>query len=116
MEYRRGALTEWYVNEARGLEQGFTLSAPPARSGKRFGLPTSRIALEMTGALHPKLVSRARSGFARLGGQAVLRYGDLKAWDARDKSWPRGFVWKVTRFDIVIEDAARFIPSLSIPQ
>jgi hypothetical protein len=30
-EYRRGALTEWYVNDSRGLEQGFTLSEPPGQ-------------------------------------------------------------------------------------
>ena len=30
VEYRRGGLTEWYVNGPLGLEQGFTLAAPPA--------------------------------------------------------------------------------------
>jgi hypothetical protein len=32
----RGALTEWYVNDARGIEHGFTLSSPPggARKGR----------------------------------------------------------------------------------
>ena len=29
VEYRRGALTEWYVNGPVGLEQGFTLSERP---------------------------------------------------------------------------------------
>ena len=29
VEYRRGLLTEWYVNGRMGLEQGFTISAPP---------------------------------------------------------------------------------------
>ena len=29
IEYRRGALTEWYLNGPLGLEQGFTLTAPP---------------------------------------------------------------------------------------
>jgi hypothetical protein len=37
IEYRRGALTEWYVNEARGLEQGFTLAEPPV--GREAGAP-----------------------------------------------------------------------------
>lgn len=30
VEYHRGDLTEWYVNGPVGLEQGFTLAAPPA--------------------------------------------------------------------------------------
>lgn len=29
VEYRRGDLVEWYVNDTRGLEQGFTLSRRP---------------------------------------------------------------------------------------
>ena len=60
VEYRRGALTEWYVNEARGLEQGFTLSAQPASSATG----PLEIALEMTG-LHPEAALAARSCPAR---------------------------------------------------
>ncbi len=29
VEYRRGLVDEWYVNDARGLEQGFTIPARP---------------------------------------------------------------------------------------
>ena len=29
IEYRRGPVVEWYQNEARGLEQGFTVEVPP---------------------------------------------------------------------------------------
>ncbi len=29
IEYRRNKITEWYLNSPLGLEQGFTLSAPP---------------------------------------------------------------------------------------
>ena len=32
IEYRRGPMTEWYVNERRGIEQGFTLVAPPGKA------------------------------------------------------------------------------------
>ena len=32
VEYRRGSLTEWYVNGPVGLEQGFTLNSPPGRA------------------------------------------------------------------------------------
>jgi hypothetical protein len=51
LEYQRSALTEWYVNEARGLEQGFTLHARP-NTQTRGGLLV--IALELTGAMHPR--------------------------------------------------------------
>ena len=29
VEYRRGSVTEWYVNTRTGLEQGFTIASPP---------------------------------------------------------------------------------------
>ena len=61
VEYRRGALTEWYVNEARGLEQGFTLSAQPASFR---GAAQLEIALETTGAAS-KAALAARSCPAR---------------------------------------------------
>ncbi|HEV8481073.1 MAG TPA: hypothetical protein VGR66_09795, partial [Candidatus Eisenbacteria bacterium] len=32
MEYRRGDLIEWYVNDEQGLEQGFTLARAPVGS------------------------------------------------------------------------------------
>src|SRR5260370_6607086 len=32
VEYRRGLLTEWYMNGPVGLEQGFTLNAPPGQA------------------------------------------------------------------------------------
>src|SRR5271169_6497772 len=35
VEYRRGSLTEWYVNGPQGLEQGFTLNEPPGRSANQ---------------------------------------------------------------------------------
>ncbi len=33
VEYRRGPLTEWYVNGPLGLEQGFTLNMRPTCRG-----------------------------------------------------------------------------------
>src|SRR6185369_94270 len=32
VEYRRGALTEWYVNGPFGIEQGFTLERAPGKA------------------------------------------------------------------------------------
>ena len=36
IEYRRGDLVEWYLNDHRGLEQGFTLSRRPARASGEY--------------------------------------------------------------------------------
>jgi hypothetical protein len=74
------SLTEWYVNDARGLEQGFTIEKPPA--GSRPGGP---LVLEM--ALPGALVARAGGDgravlFSTPSGAPVLRYAGLSAWDA----------------------------------
>ena len=46
VEYQRGELNEWYVNNSRGLEQGFTLARRPGVS--RDGEPLM-IALKVSG-------------------------------------------------------------------
>lgn len=49
VEYRRGALTEWYVNRPDGLEQGFTLvEAPPGGSATSTPKEPARLALQRT--------------------------------------------------------------------
>jgi len=37
VEYRRAGITEWYRNDSRGLEQGFTLEQPPAGAAAGVG-------------------------------------------------------------------------------
>ncbi len=103
VEYRRGPLVEWYVNGPAGLEQGFTLAAPPgsAASGTRdtgHGTPNSSpltIALEIGGDLTVSADSTAEGqGDARAEGltlrdghgQAVLRYTGLTAHDASGRA------------------------------
>lgn len=78
--YRRGALTQWYVNGPFGLEQGFTLrSRPaPARSG-----PLT-LALALSGNLFPAL-ERGRRGVRLRGAGDPLRYTVLAAADARGR-------------------------------
>ncbi|MCH7780397.1 MAG: hypothetical protein IH848_06075, partial [Acidobacteria bacterium] len=49
LEHRRGDLVEWYVNDGRGLEQGFTLAARPV--GGRAGPLSLRLA--SSGSLAP---------------------------------------------------------------
>ena len=46
-DYHRGGISEWYINDGRGLEQSFRIAAPPDGTG--------RLALEMalSGSLHP---------------------------------------------------------------
>ncbi|MDD2770485.1 MAG: hypothetical protein PHT19_17335, partial [Methylococcus sp.] len=41
LEYRRGAVTEWYENRPEGLEQGFTLARPPVAGAASIELRLS---------------------------------------------------------------------------
>ncbi len=111
VEYRRGALTEWYVNEERGLEQGLTLSTPPASVGQALWPANPLVlALEMTGALHPKLVSAHEVALLNSSGQAVLRYSGLKAWDARGQELASRLRVEGGQVHIVIEDDRAVYP------
>ena len=84
VEYRRGVLTEWYVNGPAGLEQGFTVQQPP---GKSRGKPLT-LALTISGDLRaePKLDGSGLVLFS--GGRQDLRYAGLTATDADGKSLP----------------------------
>lgn len=79
VEYRRGPLTEWYVNGPLGLEQGFTLDQPPSQSGGQ----QLTIALALSGNV-TAAVDRDRKGLTLTSreGQAELRYTGLAAHDA----------------------------------
>jgi uncharacterized repeat protein (TIGR01451 family) len=79
VEYRRGPLTEWYVNRPEGLEQGFELQEP--RSRRRGPLV---VAMAVTGDLDVS-ASNGCASFAKRSGETPLRYAGLKAWDAEGR-------------------------------
>ena len=83
MEYHRGPLVEWYINEDRGLDQGWTLSSRPA--GQREGDPLL-IELSVDGVV-PEPETDGHGAVAALifrdeGGRPVMRYAEAAAWDA----------------------------------
>lgn len=106
IEYRRGLLTEWYVNEPRGLEQGFTFSSQPSSSVNG----PLQIALEIAGALHPKLRSPREVALLDPAGHAVLRYGDLRAWDARGQELASRLQVEGDQIRLVVEDRRAVYP------
>ncbi|MCB1204999.1 MAG: FG-GAP repeat protein, partial [Verrucomicrobiae bacterium] len=70
LSYNRGnGITEWFVNDGRGLEQGWTLEKP-----------TGPLRLKVRGGLEAAVSARTVS----FGGQ--LTYGGLKAWDAKGRT------------------------------
>ncbi|NIN09521.1 MAG: hypothetical protein GTO76_12965, partial [Planctomycetales bacterium] len=123
------ALTEWYFNDARGLEQGFTLARPPTPSPAwvREGVPPQRLGagdslvLEMGIAtdLRPRLTADGQAVlFADASGQSVLRYADLHVTDATGHVFPARLemdthhVSRITdhALRIVIDDAGAAYP------
>src|SRR5262249_32479813 len=69
------AVEEWYLNDARGLEHGFTLYSPRA------------IRLRVRGTLQPHSTN-AGVEFVDDDGVARVRYTGLAAWDATGRGLP----------------------------
>jgi len=88
IEYERGTINEWYRNDPSGLEQGFTLMAPPAAAGEVSRDPL-RIELSLTGTLSPLVAEDGKAiDFVDSRGARILRYAELVAKDARDELLP----------------------------
>ncbi|MCU0254291.1 MAG: hypothetical protein MUE47_07090 [Acidobacteria bacterium] len=86
IELDRGALVEWYVNGPRGLEHGFTLTAPPAAEGRDAPLV---LVLELEGTLTPQLAADGQAiEFRGASGPPRVRYAELAVRDARGRPLP----------------------------
>jgi uncharacterized repeat protein (TIGR01451 family) len=82
VEYRRGALTEWYLNRPEGLEQGFTVREPPAHLEKALV-----IEMEVQGDLGAITTADGVS-FRDASGATVVSYAGLRAWQADGRALP----------------------------
>jgi hypothetical protein len=105
VEYRRGPLTEWYVNDERGLEQGFTIDARPAGEGP----------LQFAIALGEGLEAEVEPG----GRDAVivdpetgdrLHYSGLSAWDAAHRDLQATLAVAGGQLTIKIDDQGALYP------
>ena len=112
VEYRRGAVTEWYVNGPLGLEQGFTLAeAPSAQRGEAV-----TIALALSGDLQA-VVDANRTGLklSDRKRQETLRYGGLSASDATGKILPSWMEVRGTELRLRVNDAGAVYPVVVDP-
>ena len=83
VEYQHGPVREWYANGPLGLEQGFTIEAPPV--GPQAGPLT--LALALSGNVAAAL-SRHSGTVTLTRGGTSLAYRGLAASDARGRSLP----------------------------
>jgi len=76
---KRATMDEWFINDARGIEHGFDVAEPPARSGDE-GFSVS---MEIITSLKPRLHEDERSiTFHGSDGEDALHYRGLVVFDA----------------------------------
>jgi hypothetical protein len=87
VSYGWGAVEEWFVNDKRGLEHGFTLRRRPAGTSGPL-----RMHLRVRGGLSPRVAQDGREvSFVDTAGEAVVTYAWLKVWDADGRGLPAWF-------------------------
>jgi len=90
-----GPIREWFVNDARGLEQGWTVLDRPAHPDADGPAAESGLVVTLTvrGGLVPQVEPEGTTiTFADQQGSAMLTYGGLKAWDADGRTLAARFV------------------------
>ena len=112
VEYRRGGLTEWYVNGPVGLEQGFTISEPPRRGDGSL----LTIALALSGNLHAAMESNGGGLILTAeDGKHVFRYSGLSAHDATGKALPASLTLAGGKLVLRANDACARYPIVIDP-
>jgi hypothetical protein len=103
--YHRPDFDEWYDNTPQGLEQGFTVHAPPPGEGPLC------LAGRLAGSLHAELSAEAGAVelFDERGAQ-VLRYAELHVWDAGGNELASRLDLDGTELAILVEDEGAAYP------
>lgn len=117
-EYQRGAVTEWYVNNAEGVRQWFRIDEAPAGDTLSVAM---RLDSDLTAAMD--------GADLRLndGHRTVARFAGLQAWDARQSPLPAsmrvedgrlvvavdtsGAAWPITIDPVMFNEVAKLLPS-----
>ncbi|MFZ4984610.1 MAG: beta strand repeat-containing protein, partial [Blastocatellia bacterium] len=111
-----GNLEEWYRNDPTGLEHGYTILRRPgaarSESDSRLELRLrTRGGLRLTGGTTDRELR-----FSQEGRQGVLRYSDLKAFDATGRELMARFVTDDDdHFSLLVEDADATYPVVIDP-
>lgn len=84
ISYSRGTVTEWYINNNRGLEQGFTIESHPSGAGAAMLHLDVALGGTLTGqAIAPEVIE-----FATSEGEHILTYDHLYAFDVNANPLP----------------------------
>jgi uncharacterized protein (TIGR03437 family) len=102
------AINEWYLNQAQGLEQGFTINAPPNQVSDGHPL---RLTMEISGDLLAELSADGQSISLRdTRNQTSLNYRNLKAWDARGHEAPARMRLEGNVLALEVDDSGAVYP------
>ncbi|HEY6273748.1 MAG TPA: FG-GAP repeat protein, partial [Terriglobales bacterium] len=124
VEYRRGPLTEWYVNGPLGLEQGFTIrerlrpELRRANHGQRQTTSASMltIALALTGDLAVRVDRESKSlTLINTLGSPTLRYTGLGAHDAKGNELLTWMEVRGGELRLRVDDAGALYPVVFDP-
>jgi hypothetical protein len=109
--YRRDArLREWFVNDPRGLEHGFTVEQPPPHGRNQQGADLE-FDLVVRGNLRPEILSDGGGlRFLDAQGGTALTYSGLRVWDANGKDLGSHFVAQPDGVRLMVETAGARYP------
>ena len=104
-----GTLEEWFLNDGRGLEQGWTLSERPDGTGVDEEI--LRLDLAVRGDLRPIVGTGGRSvNFVSEDGTTALTYGGLKAWDATGRPLAARFIPRAGGIAVTVDERGATYP------
>jgi len=109
--YEHDGWSEWYENTSQGLEQGLTIERRPPGEGEMY------VSGQLSAGLRPELnQDNGAIDFFDRHGAHVLRYGELKVWDALGVTLPsRLEVLGAATVAIVIDDRGAEYPLMVDP-
>ncbi len=99
--FDHGRVQEWFVNNAAGLEQGFTVLAP--RSGGSLALVLQTAGDLQAAVSGNEIVFRDATG-------TLLRYGGIRSWDATGRKLPSRLRVVNRQIRLEVDDAGARYP------
>ena len=97
-------IQEWFINDARGLEHGFTLHRRP-EGHESFEASYLTLTLAVRGGLHPELTRSGRDvRFLNVDGELVLNYAGLTVFDADGQQLQASFKCVGDRLRLIVDE------------
>jgi hypothetical protein len=104
---REEGVHEWFINDERGLEHGFTIQKRPANASDSE--TPLLFTLAVRGNLHP-MISGSEVRFVDNEGAVVVVYANLHVWDAGGKSLPARFLTSNTGIVLSVDERGAHYP------